>query len=433
MLTVIEIGLVVICLCIYLFYLPRLIIKKDVKLLKILISAIVLQNFFCILASNFLGGIWIQIIIILKEIVMYGSIFYHIIIQNKCRIRKRLLVFLLVVIVCIPFMFIGNVDIYTRFICFRQILTPIVLVLYGCTCRFKINELNDIIYFVVNLGILQSIFGICERFILGDSFWTMLHIEKYMVNKGFAPWIYNNGLPGNFYSADLYDLVGSVRRMVGIMADPLLTGHFLAFCLIVLLYTNIYKDRLKKNIAIFLLTIAVLLTLSKGAVLVIGIAFWYKVYRNNKAIALMGSIIPIGMVIYIISNNTFATVSSHLNGLTSSLDTLLGGGMGTSGNLSHLFGGASSTSGESYFGALLGQIGIIGFLTFVCSFALQLVKLLKYNKSELAHATFIYIAAVLIEALTSESAINFVGSGIGFIVFGIILMLETGESYGSKA
>lgn len=404
----------------YIIIAPRIVVRRDYSTLKLLIIEICLQNLVCIIASNVTNKSIAQFIILYKEIVMYGGIIYYFVIVKKGKFKKIIIPIATLIIVCLLFFFIGDAGIYTRFISLRQILTPIVMILYGFTFEKSKIDNRKLLTFIVNLGMAHAIFGFVERFILGDRFWIALHIEKYMEYKGFAHWVFGRGVPGDFYSADLYAIFGSVRRLAGIFtADPILTAHFLAFSIVILLYVNIF-ERKKNVIYLVTMTVALLLTLCKGAILIVGIAYWYRVYKQNKAVGIISVGIPIAVVIYIITQDVFDTVSIHINGLTSSLGTeyLIGKGIGTSGNLARAFGGSSSTAGESYIGTLIGQMGILGLLSFVFMITSLSRQLIRGNKSRLSYAIFAYIIAVLIESFMSESAINFVGSGVAFIIFG---------------
>lgn len=418
----IEIILVAFYSCACLFYLPRLITKKDLKSLKILTLFFVTQNFICILASDVFPTIVTQFLILYKEIVLYGAVVISVFFSQKGKINRLFLPVILAAFVFSFYMFVGNASVFTKLVSLRQLLTPFILLLYGSTVKLSQKDFESYIRFFISLCLALAIFGLVERFVLGDTMWKLFHIEKYMGNKGFSKWVYNTGLPGNFYSADLYSLLGfSMRRLVGLAADPLLTGHFLAIGVVILLFSRIYPST-KQITILFVLTVASVLTLSKGVILVIIIAYMYKIWKRNKALLLVFIPVALYALYIIISRNIFDTVSRHVAGLTSSfsLEFIIGGGIGTSGNYATLYGGNSSTSGESYVGLIIGQIGFIGLMVCVAVFVKWGSALLRLNKHPLAYSIFAYVIAVLIESLVSESAINFVGSGFAFILFGIL-------------
>lgn len=417
-----EMAVVSFFFVVYIFYLPRLIIKQDLKSIKLLILEIVLQNIVCVMASDLFGSFITQIIILYKEFVMYGAVITFFVLKKKGKIKRFLLPIIIIIVLCIPYFFIGSATLYTKFICFRQILTPFILILYGSTFRLNKEDINQLLLFIVEVGVFQAVFGLVERFILGDNFWLSMNINKYMEAKGFSAWIFNNGLPGNYYSADLYNYIGMIRRLVGIITDPLLTGHFLAFCVIILLFTDVFNDSIKRIIVLMLCTVCAALTLSKGAMLIIAIGYVFKVWRNNKFLSIILGMIALGIIVFLIHSDVLFTMNRHIGGLTSSLSSefIIGKGLGSSGNFANLYGGASQTTGESYIGAIIGQMGGIGFITFIYAIINLLKRIMSGNKSSRSYLVFAYIIGVLFEAFFSESAINYVGSGVGLIVFGII-------------
>ena len=402
-------------MCIY--YIPYSIIYKNLKSLKFVTVALILQNIMSLFACNSLPGYVTSFIILYKEIILWGTVIWTLIIRQK--IRKNNFLVICFVFYLVLSMFRGNVDIYTKFVCFRQLMTPVILILYGRCLNISQDEKVDFLKFIINMGVFQAIFGIVEEFILGDKFWLALNISSLFKAKGFSRWVIA-GMPGNYYSADFYSIIGrSVRRLVGITTDPLLTAHFLAFCIVILLFLDVDKKN-KKIFKIVLLSIATFLTLSKGAILIVAISFLYKVWIKNRKVSIFLIVFAITGLVGIIQSNILRTVSIHLAGLTTAAESIsiIGGGIGTSGNLASL-GGKSTTSGESFFGMILGQLGIIGLLLFIWMIK-RMTKLLFAEKNKIyVYAIIAYIIAITIEAIVSESAINFVGSGVAFIALGI--------------
>lgn len=412
-----QLCIVSIWLLICIYYIPYSIIYKNLKSLKFVTVALILQNIMSLFACNSLPGYVASFIILYKEIILWGTVIWTLIIRQK--IRKNNFSAICFVFYLVLSMFRGNVDIYTKFVCFRQLMTPVILILYGRCLNISQDEKVDFLKFIINIGVFQAIFGIVEEFILGDKFWLALNISSLFKAKGFSRWVIA-GMPGNYYSADFYSIIGrSVRRLVGITTDPLLTAHFLAFCIVILLFLDVDKKN-EKIFKIVLLSIATFLTLSKGAILIVAISFLYKVWIKNRKVAIFLIVFAITGLVGIIQSNILRTVSIHLAGLTTAAESIsiIGGGIGTSGNLASL-GGKSTTSGESFFGMILGQLGIIGLLLFIWMIK-RMTKLLFAEKNKIyVYAIIAYIIAITIEAIVSESAINFVGSGVAFIALGI--------------
>lgn len=414
---IIAIAIVLVFITMYIVLMPRMLFKRDVLSLKYLTFEIVMQNFICILCCSYLNSFISQLVLLYKEIIFYGAVILYFIYNKKMKIRKNSLYAIAMILVCLPYFFIGEASLYTKLVCFRQIMTPVILILYGRTLLLTENDFVDYFRFLVKIGIALVFFGFIEELVIGDDFWIALHIEKYMDMKGFSAWAWD-GLPGNFYSADLHLTIGMLRRMVSIMADPLLTGHFLAFCVVILLYKKLFENNLLNMGILFLLTVGVVLTLSKGAILVIAIAFAYKLWRNNKLFAIPFILVGIIMLVFMIKNNVLYSISQHTSGLVSSSIRVVGKGLGSVGNYANLYGNANSDISESYIGALLGQMGLMGVVMFLCVFIHYSKKILSVRKSRVSILVFAYVLGVILEAFMSESSINFVGSGVTFILFG---------------
>ena len=415
--SVLQLSVVSIWLLISTYFIPYSIIYKNLKSLKFITVALMLQNIMSLFACNTLPRFVGSYIILYKEIILWGTVLWTILTKQK--IRKSNISAICFIMYIIFSMFRGNAAIYTKFVCFRQLMTPVILILYGRCLNISQDEKIDFLHFIVKLGLFQAVFGFLEEFILGDKFWLSLNISKLFETKGFSRWVLS-GMPGNYYSADFYSIIGkSIRRLVGISTDPLLTAHFMAFAVVILLFLD-NENKNKRNFEILILSIAIILTLSKGAILIIAIAFLYKVWIKNKKLAIFLCLFAIAGLTGLIQTNVLRTVSIHIAGLTSAAAELsiLGGGIGTSGNLAQLTGN-STTAGESFFGMILGQLGLAGLLLFIWMI-IRMTKLV-FNKAKdiYVYAIVAYIIAVTIEAIVSESAINFVGSGVAFIALGL--------------
>ena len=395
----------------------RILCKRDLLSLKLITIETILQNLICIIVCSMFSSMLAQIILLYKELIFYGTVVIYFIANKKLSLRKDSVPLIIMIAICIPFFFIGSAPLYTKLVCFRQIMTPIILILYGRTYQLTENEIDDFVQLLIKIGILIVIFGFIEEFIVGDAFWLNLHIQKYMDMKGFSAWSWG-GLPGNFYSADLHTIFGMMRRMVSIMADPLLIGHYLSLCVVILLFCPPKNLAVSYYLKLLLLTVGVVLTLSKGAILVIAISYTYKLWRKNKLLSIACAFVGFVASLYMIKNNTLWSLAQHSGGLASSLGNIIGKGLGSAGNYSNLYGGNSDIA-ESYLGALLGQMGIIGVAAFVYAIVYYLVKI-KSVKNKLSLAIFAYILGILIEAIMSESSINFVGSGVAFIMLGVL-------------
>ena len=208
--------------------------------------------------------------------------------------------------------------------------------------------------------------------------------------------------------------------MVSFLADPLLSAHFMAFSFVLLLYgKNIQQNKLKRQMQLIILGIAILLTLSKGAILIVGISIYFYIRNKYKVFSYFVFLICLGLVVVIIKKDVFDSMQFHINGLTSSV-RLLGTGLGTAGNFAAYAGEKTTGAGESYLGAIMAQVGGIALCLFLASFVKIFKVIQKNNNTIMAKAIVAYIIASLVESSISESAISYVGNGISFVFIGMM-------------
>lgn len=318
---------------------------------------------------------------------------------------------------------------------FRQLLIVPLLMLYGA-CFTRRTELRYIwtIMLVLLIGVCLS--GYLERFVLFDAderFWRAAGIGSYMHMKGFEAWAFGRwGLPGNFYSADLLPILGvQVRRMTSILvSEPTLLGQ-----LLVLPFLYAWFARRWGWAAFF--GIAILSTLSKGGLLgcAVGLILWAYQRRNS---ALKRVLVPIAMaglalgLVVIVRSGMVASIALHFRGLVTNLFSMLshplGRGVGGAGNFAVLAaetaGGGDPTqalavSGESYLGAVIGQLGVAGLLAYL-GLAWWLWRM-RVDPGKPMEAAVKYAAiATLVTGVASESAISYVGSGYIFALVGFL-------------
>lgn len=78
-------------------------------------------------------------------------------------------------------------------------------------------------------------------------------------------------------------------------------------------------------------------------------------------------------------------------------------------------------------GLVIGQMGILSALLFMYFFYKICRRIVKYKKGNLEYAVIAYTIGTVFEAFISESSINFVGSGIAFILLGMLLMRSSSK------
>ena len=422
-------AVILIPIMIYIFF------KKPNLIVYTLIILCIFQNILAIVIAQKFGGTLMQGLILIKELLTYSALIIAFIFNIKKIkiISVDLFAFIFTVILSIYLIFPNDVSIFLKLVQFRQIITPIILYLLGRLLLINCTKFNKLLKFTVNLSVVTVIFGFIECFFLGDNFWTSLGIGSYLSYKGMDRYAFGlNGLPGNFYTFDYYSIIGiPLRRMVSFIADPTLLGQFLVLPICILLFTKIINGK-KRILYIIILCLGLFLTLSKGGLFSLLIAFTYKLLKSKYRVLGQILLIITAFITYFILNNAsmFSSLPAHISGLANNFKIAfynpLGLGLGKSGNFSKLYSMQDDiSSGESFIGVILGQLGVLTVIYIL--FLVYLIKNLKVKAITDINTKNIFIVfqATLIGTITSsfisESAISFISTGILFLFSGILV------------
>ena len=343
-------------------------------------------------------------LIILKDLGIYliflSSFFiYH----KKYKFDFKILLFYVILLFLIFYNYtISSSSSFSKIAVIRQIITPFVLMFLGYQFIRRPEEYNNILRFIIVLSFFLILFGLFERSI---HLWTIISLKKYFILKNIK--LFDIGYPVMFIEPiNLFQElvnVNGIIRVVSSFLDPINFGHFLVTVLTIVYYE---KKLYKKKIRYFLLIIifiCLLGTFSKGAMLQLFLIFF--ILNKNLHILLKISSIIIGIIIiYLISLN-HAGFLVHFIGFISVFNhlTLFGNGLATFGNYANMFAGEAvfnSKVGDSFWGSLIGQLGIIGFASWIFIFY-KIIK--KFPKN--FYLSKILISQIIISAL-SENTFN---------------------------
>lgn len=421
--------------------------NKKTLFLKILLLYMVFQNIAAIFASN-LGVVWGKAAILLKDFLLYFAVLLYLLSLSIRREkvagrtlfdRKNVfdvLIYAYFIITAVYFILpYGNENFFIKGVSFRQLL--IIPMLYVVGKLFQGVQLDYISRFIIKVGLLICIFSFAERFILGDAFWKSIGVYNYMSAKGFAPWAAPDGIASSFYTWDYMSFIkqgyGSVRRMVGIHGDAMLTAQFLVYPTFMLYLRFNPMARPLSSCYFFLFLAVIILTFSKGAVLMLLISvitfalFKYNVFKSFRAVWMVAALFGPVMLAGTLPKNNFSSIPTHFAGLASNLANLqykpFGYGIGTLGNYAVVLTDrsleSSIGSGESYLGTMMGQIGIFAVIFYII-FVSLIYKKIGQMRNTAYQAFLIVFFALFCTATLSESAITYTGSGYLFLLMGMV-------------
>lgn len=299
----------------------------------------------------------------------------------------------------------------------RQLLAPDILILFALLWASRGQEAASTIPFLIRCCLWVGIFGIVERF---THFWgTSGLIEDFFLNKKIG--VLGSGYP--FIFIEPTQIMGfnefpddfGILRASSTLLDPINFGHVMVSAIVGFTYIiqrqpGVFRPWERRYIP-WILFAALILSISKGALLQFAIL-----------VILFPALLPIpyinflfGLIGLVAGSQYVAThagFSLHLSGVTNALDTasLNGLGLGHAGNYAAILGSGSidtvaseSDIGDSFFGTVFGQIGLIGSILWILPF-------IVFSVRPFAQRNFMPIALIWTQiavAVMSENSFNF--------------------------
>ncbi len=325
----------------------------------------------------------------------------------------------------------------------RRFAAPVLLYLGGRLLIPRRDQFANSIRLLAAAAVGVALFGIVERFVLDISFWrdgvdaTAFYSKQ--VESGLLPqnWtVIYRGVPDGIFIG--LPLEVPVRRLVSTYLEPTTLGSFLALALLLLLLApGLGRDALSRArrigvvFALLLLAVAVIATLSRGAMLTVvagaGLFVLVRVLSQRQLSVLPNPIltfallaaISLSIVVTTFSNppardeirdvlstravsgltpepaavaaagepvaptdepppleeiavhppgSTAEATSRHLNGLTSGLEEMLDHPLGRGLGAAGNWSRSHKVASESTVGVLTAQLGVPGFVLFVAFF-----------------------------------------------------------------
>ncbi len=420
--------------------------KNDKYTILAFLIAAVLQNMVLIIFSDHLTPVYHIVLSAIKEGMIYLAVLFSLIkIIKKGEIagflKKNLLVIVLLgllVLILIKNIIISESDISSEIVALRQLVLPFLLILFGFHVNIGKEEVVKIKRYIIVLGILLTVFGVIEMALPGNIIWKCLKYGDFLRNKQNGIVNLYEGVTRNFYTWDLGFLM---RRLVSFTADPLATAHliFLGLGICLCSKAEFYKKLgYKYWIIAAVLFIGCVLGFSKGSFIYMALLLGALLYDRlcDKVpqkvwIAVCIAIVFIfgGFIIYsYVTADKPTAIVNHVSGLLLGLknSTLWGKGLGTAGWVNSVITGASIYNSESFFGIVLYQIGWCGMLILVIFWISLLCRFFKqYRKGRNKNVLFglIILVGLTVDMILSESSVSAMGTGIYFILIGVIYRL----------
>lgn len=295
----------------------------------------------------------------------------------------------------------------------RQIIGPLIVLLIYCQIKLEraaafsaLRYLCWIVITVFSLGVIEQVFGI----------WSKLNLTTFFDLKGIPT--DSSGLSYMFYEP----LFGNRIRMTSTFIDPISLGHFFASAGTLLFYTKNKKKVTK--IAFYCCVVGLMLALSKGAILQFFIAIVLLNKNVNFLFRLIMATIPL-MVLFFLES---AGIAMHVNAFVNAVKTItiFGYGIGNAGNYAYMFGKSAISQelkiGDTYVGALLGQIGLVG--TILWMYVGSSVVLLSTGVKKHTEIGIIMFISIVTVSTVSENTMNITSFLLPAIMIGLSIQLS---------
>ncbi|WP_285650477.1 hypothetical protein [Allomuricauda sp. NBRC 101325] len=291
----------------------------------------------------------------------------------------------------------------------RQMIMPLILVFFGISLGNNVN-FKDSLRFAIKIGLFVLLVGFIEVLL---GIWHYINVTGYFKVKNIP--FYNLSYPQLYLYPVFFiePIFGGIKRMASTLLDPINLGHSFAFLFSFIYFKkDLFNSKNKRNWLAALFILGILMTFSKGAILQLIITILLFTKKISKGIKIC--LLFLFSIFLLYASKFHAGVMKHVEGLQSTIANVnfFGHGLAKTGNQAFMFGDPSVVIGDTYIGAIVGQIGILGFLLWISPF-IVILRRLNFN------LTSKILIAQLIIALISENAFNLLSVFLVCIFIGI--------------
>ncbi len=426
-------------------------LKSPYLVFKILVFLVVFQNIVLIVLSNFFSSAGIFSLMIAKDLFAVVALVIFLSRTSWKQFRFTRVDYLALAFLALNIFylfFFHSQSIFVRLVSFKENVMLYLLFFLGRTLPLDDEKFHKSVKLIINAGIFVALFGFLERFFLGDQFWIGLGIHELAKDQKVYD-VFRFEAFGKEIASPMFYFVGnlSLRRLASISAQPPLTSHFLALPFLILFFSPsmFSSDRVKVFLARFSIGLAILLTIGRAGILIVGIgiilAYWKKSWRKGAAlvILLVFGVLAVNMLssVFNLQYGIFSLQHGggrHLAGLVMAMASLnhpFGHGLASGGDYASWYGDEEIreiSTWESYVGSLGYQMGLIGlglFLMICLSlFYLLFVKKQKFappSQQKFNQAVGAAVLGMMVAAFFSAAASGFQSSGFYFVYAGLCL------------
>jgi hypothetical protein len=316
----------------------------------------------------------------------------------------------------------------------RELIFPLAVYFIFRLLVLSERAIPKIIITVVSIAVIAALIGIAETTytnFANPSIWESEVVNGYLSEKygqfqGLFPLSWMNYMPVYFgFEPGL--------RLVGLMTDPLVTGHVLACAFALVIYW--YRGAVKWILAM-LIGIGVMCTFSKAALLICFVTFALQCFklrssrlRNAMLVITFMGISGLGFVLLSTGDDNATHFGSFKIGLESLISKPLGNGVGSTGYFTLLTTGEGTMAAiDTTFSVYVYQMGIPGLFALLIVAVYPFYWLLRQTsqirgrkKGALLFCCTALFCAYSILAFSSSAAFNAVPIFIPQMLLGMLV------------
>jgi len=396
-------------------------ISLRISLLNVTYAFLCVSSLLISLLFHFYENIPVYFIAI-KDVVIYSSIFVALLVfKVPPGLSKYVSSIIPIAIILLLSFVMSDAPEIAKIASIRQIINlyAIILLAYLLVNNFRCEKLFYRWQFFVVFFVL--LFGFFEW---SSEIWRSGVLFNYFSSKNIP--VNSVGYPYFFLEplSSLRNIVDReyVIRMTSTFLDPINLGHALVFWFVLLKEKAhiVRNEGLRKGLMLCIL-IALFLTFSKGAWLqLLLILFVFDLFKSIEVRVFL--LFLVALLLNVLANY-HAGVAIHVSGFNESISsvTLMGYGLGMAGNYASMFSSVKEVMiGDTYIGALLGQIGVVGLVAWLYPIFLILKKIERLSSS----ISIKIIVTQIFISLFSENAFNLLSIFNISLLIGIELRLS---------
>ncbi|MGB9631693.1 MAG: hypothetical protein ACPL8I_00045, partial [Chloroflexaceae bacterium] len=253
----------------------------------------------------------------------------------------------------------------------RELIFPLVTYFLFRFINLDERAIRQVLQLIAGIAVVGGMAAIIEQIyvnLIDPAFWETIAISGYLSQKYGS---FDQPFPLSWvnYLTGLINRPPGMRS-IGLMLDPLATGHFLACSLPVAYY---WIQGWKRYIFVAIIFMGTVCTFSKASMLILFVVFGSQAFRIKNAwlryslLAITGlCVIALGILILSTGDDAFSHFGSFRTGVEAILNRPLGKGVGSTGYFNFLVTGQGTVEAvDTTFSVYAYQMGWPGVLALI--------------------------------------------------------------------